>query len=168
MNYIDSARWLLAHYAQLKTSLASLEEEAATLYAELCPDGGTWRDPEAGPPSTVPRDLTETMLEVTSFPDLVKLRQQIEWTRRWLTKLDRAINSLPDDERRIVVLRYQQGFTWNEVERAMNLHRSNCHKRLERAVRKVAVALWGPWAVRPQVATLSLHFDPPEGAKMSS
>ncbi|MDI6872086.1 MAG: sigma factor-like helix-turn-helix DNA-binding protein [Bacillota bacterium] len=161
MNYIDEARWMLTHYDQLRAAVVNMEQEAAALYEQLCP-AGTYSQMlvRAGPPSTVPRDLTETMLEVTNHPELVRLREEIKRTRADLERLDRAVDSLDEKHRRVVVLRYRERFMWKEVAAALNISQRTAYYWAREAVKEVAIALWGRQGV---AATVTRGWTAPEG-----
>lgn len=182
MNYIDEARWMLTHYDQLRAAVINLEQQAAALYEALCP-AGTYSQmlTRVGPPSTVPRDLTETMLEVTEHPKLVRLRDEIKRTRADLERLDRAVDSLDERHRRVVILKYRERFSWKEVAAALNVSRPTAHRWAKEAIREVAIALWGRQAVAasitrgwtappppPEDDTKVRHSAPEKGAKMVS
>ncbi|MDI6872471.1 MAG: sigma factor-like helix-turn-helix DNA-binding protein [Bacillota bacterium] len=148
MNYIDEARWMLTHYDQLRAAVVNMEQQAAALYEQLCP-AGTYSQMLArvGPPSTVPRDLADTVEMVANDPDLVRLREEIRRTRADLERLDRAVDSLDERHRRVVVLKYRERFAWKEVAAALSVSERTARRWAAEAVEDVAVALWGRQAV---------------------
>lgn len=150
MRYVDQAKLYLQHYQQLKASLPNLEAEYKQLYDELCPGGSLWNFGQLGGRSTIPRDLLDTMEEVTTFPRLRQLKTDIKRIKVMLRKVDRAMASLDPEDRQILVLRYLRGQEWKEIEAELELHYRNCQRREAKALKKIAISLWGIKAMRSE------------------
>ena len=73
--------------------------------------------------------------------DLPEPAETFQWEDDTVT---RAILALPDGLRQVVVLRYYQGFTAQEVAEILKLSRRTVHYRLEKAERLLKESL-GEW-----------------------
>lgn len=146
MTYFEYAKWLLTNYEALKTSIVNQEAELERLYEALCPAGVANYDLDRGGPSTEHKDLSGDVQRVANDPTVKRLRQEIGSTKHMVECLERAMDSLANGHKEIIVKRYREKKGWIEIQYEVNLHERTCRRWHDQAIKTVAVAMWGPKA----------------------
>jgi len=72
-----------------------------------------------------------------------RLHRAIAKNTRKLNQLDRAITELPEEWQQIIGLRYIDGCLWEEIAEKVGYDLSTCHRKKQRAIKKLCLAIFG-------------------------
>ncbi len=75
------------------------------------------------------------------------LEKRIKITEGKIERIDRAIGALNETERQIITERYIEGRQWWEIAYKVRFNESWCKELRHRAVRKIAIGLFGEVAI---------------------
>lgn len=74
-------------------------------------------------------------------------RASVENLRHTLNKLDRALDTLTDTERKLIIGQYMDGMTWDELGREFNYTGKWARMKGAKAIQSIAVMLFGAIAI---------------------
>lgn len=112
-----------------------------------------------GPTKGLKVSITESE-EIYAAGAKERLQSELEAFRLKLSAIDRALSCLEPEERRIVELRYFDDLPWGDVAARGGYSKRSCFKIREKAIKTVAVALFGEKVLR---VPLTKQAAPGEG-----
>jgi DNA-directed RNA polymerase specialized sigma subunit len=76
-------------------------------------------------------------------PNIVHTRMMIEGLQRRVEIMERSLNMLNDDERKIIELKYFQNQPWYNIAYEVKQSESTCKRHRVHAVKKLMFAIFG-------------------------
>lgn len=143
--YYKSTESLLYNYNMLKVSIENMKIEIEEVREE---DGMTaieYSTEKTSPTFKITSQTEDTAIKNIEYADLLKRR--IELTQNKITRLDNAIEVLPETEKEIIVKYYIEGKEWWKVAGEVHCNERWCRELRKRAINKISVGIYGYTAV---------------------
>lgn len=134
--------WMLYNYKMLKVSVQNLKSEIEELKSDTVGTGAIRYDKEKSSPTYNIVCTTEEEA-IDNIERISKLEKQIMKTQNKIDKIDRALDALNDDERKIIKLRYIEGLQWWQVAGMAKYSERWCREKRKGAIGKLALGLFG-------------------------
>lgn len=156
LRYLRKLNELKAYYVNLQEEIASKEEILRTVSTpiarySLSPAGGGENC------SSVERDWERrTKIE----DELNALRINKTALKINLAKLERALDSLDDESRRVVMMRWIDGRKWEYIAITLHCSPKNCRDKGKAALEKIALMVFGPAAMPEQLSFVFFSQKP--------
>lgn len=80
---------------------------------------------------------------IKNIEDMERIKSDIDLAQSKLDRLNAAIGSLKLDQRQFVILKYFEGYSWNEITNELNYSVRNCQRKLDEAMHKIAYIFYG-------------------------
>lgn len=143
MNYFRAAEYYFYNFKALAANLEIRRERLKKFEYR----GLTLVDlTKLGKPGGFKTSITEAeALHATETKE--RLRQEIAQLKLKLNSIEKALNCLDPSERRVIELRYFNGLSWPQVAAKSGYSERSCFRIREKAVDRVAVALFGEKAL---------------------
>jgi DNA-directed RNA polymerase specialized sigma subunit len=138
--YFQKMESLLYKYMFIRQGIESMEEE---LNAEKNYDGVGSVDPgkENFKTNAFNSNVENAVIKRNESSKVKTLKSIIKSQKALIRKLDRAINKLSEEERKIIKFYYMDGLQWYKVSSEMNFCNEWCMKLRNRAIEKLAIAM---------------------------
>ena len=150
VDYIGKTVYYLKNYNQFKISVKNLEEDIEVLQQTMqleavAPIAKYGDDITAGGNS----ELTAKKAQYKA--KIVELQNRLEIINRIIKKVDRSIEGLEDEEKRIVISFYLDNKTWREIAQRNYISEQWAKKCRNKAVRRLSRMLFGLTAIHEQL-----------------
>lgn len=151
MDYFKTTEKYLYNYKSLKTSIEINKEKLRLLQKEE-PQGPPGINYEKEPVSPTHKFYSETEDEaIARIQKIEKVKNKIQKDSYAVWKIEKAIESLPVLERRVVKLRYisEEQLTWRQIADIVKYNTDYCRKEVRnRAIQSLSVAIFGQDALK--------------------
>lgn len=140
--YLERYRPLLAHIRNLEEEIRLLEEELKEKELDMT-RATTYDEVKTSETNKIsdPMKLVDKELD-----RIYRLKQKLRMERYLLEKIERAIDSLRNGEKRVIRLYYlnEERFTWEEVAQRCGYSEQHCKQYIkEKALEAIAIAIFG-------------------------
>ena len=144
VNYYKATEKFLYNYNSLKASIENMKQEIEEIdYQEI--SAVNYEKEPTGKTYAFHSITEEAGIRAAEKKKL--LEKRIKATQSKLERIDRAIKALNDTERQIITERYIGGRQWWEIAYKVRFNESWCKELRRRAVRKIAIGLFGEVAI---------------------
>jgi len=150
--YYQHAEEYLRDYEQLKVSITVNQKRIQFIFDTLFPSCVGNYDLESGGHSSDISDSTGKWVinreQASKYnPEIRECERQIEDAELIISAIDGAIARLSEMQTALIKKRYFEGKSWEIVAGEVNLSVNRCLEWKKRAVKKIAIALYGPKAI---------------------
>jgi DNA-directed RNA polymerase specialized sigma24 family protein len=150
--YYQYAEEYLRDYHQLKTSIGVNQKRIKAVLDTLFPSCVGNYELDAGGHSSEVSDSTLRWVinreQASKYnPEIRECEKQIEEAKIILGAIDGAVARLSEMQRELISKRFFEEKSWVQVAGEVNLSVNRCLEWKKRAVKKIAIALYGPRAI---------------------
>lgn len=143
-------RWL-RNYRTFKTYIQNADDELVArekeIYLDTVASVASYGEDKRGGAGQLSRVEYLTDKHLERARELTTERESVENIRRTLSKIDRALDTLTNTERRLLVGQYMDGMTWDELGREFNYTGKWARMKGAKALQSIAVMLFGAIAM---------------------
>jgi DNA-directed RNA polymerase specialized sigma subunit len=144
LNYYKATEKFLYNYNSLKASIENMKQEIEEI--EYLGMSAINYDHEITGKTFVFHSITENeAIKVSEKKRILETRIKILENK--LERIDRAVDALNDIEQKIIKLRYYEEWQWCQIAYEVRYSEKWCRELRRRAVRKVAIGLFGEEAL---------------------
>lgn len=156
IDYIGKTVYYLKNYNQFKISIKNLTEDIEVLQQTMqleavAPIAKYGDDITAGGNSELTAVEAYTAKKAQYKAKIVELQNRLEIINRIIKKVDRSIEGLEDEEKRIVISFYLDNKTWREIAQRNYISEQWAKKCRNKAVRRLSRMLFGLTAIHEQL-----------------
>ncbi|MCT4507925.1 MAG: hypothetical protein N4A48_04065 [Tepidibacter sp.] len=134
--------WMLYNYKMLKVSVENLKSEIQELNMDTTGTGAIRYDKEKTSPTYSIVCTTEEEA-IANIEKINRLEKQIMKTQNKIDKIDRALDALNEDEKRIIKLRYIEGLQWWQVAGMAKYSERWCKEKRKISIEKLSLGIFG-------------------------
>lgn len=133
--------WMLYNYKALNESIGDIQLEIEELKIDTDGVRGISYDMEKTSPTYKITSITEDAA-IRKIERIEKLEKQIAKNKIKIQKIDRALKSLDEVERKIVEGKYIERLQWWQIEELVKYSVRWCREKKDRAIGKIAAKLF--------------------------